>query len=481
MASLKWYLDRLRADSKERALYLRYKTTVPVKGSVSFYPGELIDPAQWKAKEQRPKGTGLEAQKFHARLTEYRTSVHNHVEALRRQSGTPDDPVPADVKRRVMLAQRGASGDDLAAWATLPHDGTSLVPLGEETLPNLMRRVCLLREGELRQSTRTQYGYGANCLDAFCPPGDPRWKLSQLSATTLEAYRQWMVRPKDSGGLGVDNQTCNNRMALVSATLRYFRDHDRAYRRLLDEELVLTCSRKFKIIKHVRTHLVQDELLAFYHAKLPSECRGAEYLVRDIYCLSWLTSLRQSDLFELAPHHVEYRNGVPVALNTTSIKSLKVTRLPVNALAAEILLRWLDRNRPEIASDTRLGKHLARFRWPSDRIFPMVSRTRHLVIKRLWERLGMFSEQVEVVRSKGAQHQRSVVSRAELLTLHTARHGFGNFMAANNVPIEDTKLFMGHSETKTTEIYYHRPEAAAFDRAQRALDRMNAVDSKKPD
>ena len=63
--------------------------------------------------------------------------------------------------------------------------------------------------------------------------------------------------------------------------------------------------------------------------------------------------------------------------------------------------------------------------------------------------------------------------RAELLTLHSARHGFGNFMAANNVPIEDTKLNMGHFETKTTGIYHHRPEAAALDRAQQALDKVN--------
>ena len=63
--------------------------------------------------------------------------------------------------------------------------------------------------------------------------------------------------------------------------------------------------------------------------------------------------------------------------------------------------------------------------------------------------------------------------RAGLLTLHTARRCFGNFMAANNVPIEDTKLYMGHFETKTTGIYHHRPEAAALDWAQQAPDKGN--------
>ena len=61
-------------------------------------------------------------------------------------------------------------------------------------------------------------------------------------------------------------------------------------------------------------------------------------------------------------------------------------------------------------------------------------------------------------------------------------------MAANNVPVEDTKRFRGSFETKITGIYYHRPEAAALDRAQQVLDKMNTPppplpappDSKKP-
>ena len=43
----------------------------------------------------------------------------------------------------------------------------------------------------------------------------------------------------------------------------------------------------------------------------------------------------------------------------------------------------------------------------------------------------------------------------------TARRGSGNFLAANNVPVEGTKRFRGPFETKTTGIYHHRPEAAA--------------------
>ncbi|WP_216726157.1 tyrosine-type recombinase/integrase [Hymenobacter siberiensis] len=444
----------------ERTIYLRYLTT---SGSATFYPGAETTLPKWDGKAQRLRGTSLEVKKANNDLVAFRKDVDDAIEALRKASPYAGDPLPAQVKAR--LANGGQSAAQLS--------------LGEQTLPELMRSVCLMREGELRKSTRTQYGYGANCLERFCPAADPRWKLAQLSSSHLESFRQWLVRPKATGGLGVDNQTANNRLSLVAATLSYFRDLDRAYRQLLDEELVLTCARKFKVVKHVRTHLNEDELLIFYQATLPPESRGSELLVRDIYCLSWLTSLRQSDLFSLGPHHVEWKDGVPVALNTTSIKSLKVTRLPLNELAARIVLWWLDRDRPELATGTRLQRELARFPWPADHLFPLVSRRRHGLIKLLWERLGLFGELVEVVKSKGSQQLRTLVPRRELLTLHTARHGFGNFMAANNVPIEDTKLFMGHSETKTTEIYYHRPEEQAFERAQHALDAMSARQSRK--
>ena len=468
MASLKYYLDAPLKNRTGRALYLRYKTAT---GSTSFYPGLDTVLAKWDGKAQRLRGTSLDVHKLNQQLVDFRKSVYDAVEALRQQTPNLADPLPTLVKARVSRGNASLATSDV-------------LTLG--SLPDLVRRAALLREGELRKSSRTQYSYTANCLEHFCPADDARWTLGQLTAAHLETWRQWMVRPRDSGGLGTDNQTANNRLAVVGASLTYFRTHDRAYRLLLDEELVLITSRKFKVVKHIRTHLTQDELLSFYHAELPPESRGSEYLVRDIYCLSWLTSLRQSDLFELSPHHILWDGSDPatrrpVALDTTSIKSLTTTRLPLNKLAGDILCWWLDRERPELAPGTKLQHELARFKWPQDRIFPLVSRRRHAVIKLLWERLGLFPELVEVVKAKGAHQSRTLVPRRELLTLHTARHGFGNFMAASNVPIEDASLLMGHANIETTKIYYHRPEQQAFDRASLALASLNPVHMPDPD
>ena len=66
------------------------------------------------------------------------------------------------------------------------------------------------------------------------------------------------------------------------------------------------------------------EMLSFYYAPVPARLRATLLLLRDVYCLGWCTSLRQSDLFLLHRSHVLFdAQGIAVALDTTSIKALK--------------------------------------------------------------------------------------------------------------------------------------------------------------
>ena len=90
-------------------------------------------------------------------------------------------------------------------------------------------------------------------------------------------------------------------------------------------------------------------------------------------------------------------------------------------------------------------------------------------LRQLWQQLNLFTELVEVVRVSGGRQQRRFVPRYSLLSIHTSRHGFGNHMAASKVPISEVQLLMGHSSSKTTEIYFHVPQQQAFDSAAQAL------------
>jgi len=468
MGSFKYYLDKPRKNSGLCALYLRYKC---VQGSTTFYPpGKTTLAARWDGKAQRLKGTSLEAQRANQELVSFRQGIEQHCANLRMESSSGSngaDPLPVMLKARVS-GQQALIVEANPASTTISLTGlvattTDLV----QTLPQLVEQVLNLRHSELRKGSRDQYRNAVRAMLRFCPAADMRWRLDRLTPLHLEAWRQWLILPKSLGGLGTDNQTANNRLSLLQATLTYARSHHRSYRRLLDEELLVVCQRKFKVLSRMREHLNEAEFLQFYSAPLPEAARASEHLVRDVYCLSWLTSLRQSDIFALGHEHLVWDNTgkIPVALDITSIKSSNATQVPLNSIASALITRWL--------ITERTNQELARFSWPTNKIFPQVSRGRHGIIKRVFERVGMFQELVEVVRIKGPDQVRTVVPRWQLLTLHTARHGFGNLMAQKNVPIEDAMLLMGHACLESTKLYYHRPKEQALNRARTALDTIS--------
>ncbi|MBO2012570.1 tyrosine-type recombinase/integrase [Hymenobacter negativus] len=480
MASLRFYLDSVLKGRDTRAVFLRYKTP---EGTATFYPDEpgvYVPTAKWDGKAQRVKGTGLEAQKLNNTLKALRERVEETLKQLREGYPLGYDPAPSVVRELLRVPATRATGK------TSPNAGADLPTNPHQlSLPQLVRYMLVLRANELSDETCKLFAQVADRLDEYAERQKPAhaWHLARIMPSHLEEWRQWLVSSARVGlptkGKGrakaMGNVTANNRVGLLQACVNYFRDQDAFFRRVFTEDHLLVLGREFKTTSRVRQSLSKDELVAFYRAPLPPKSKASDALLRDIYVLGWCTSLRQSDLLGIQRVHIIWSTGEnpqPIALDTTSIKTLSATKLPLNALAREIVLRWLDRDRPEIAPATVWGRHLARYRWPADNLFPFVGNRRRTVLQRLWQRMQLFSEPVEVVTLIGAKQVRTTVPRYTLLTLHTARHGFGNHMAAKNVPIEDTKLLMGHASSKTTEIYYHRPEVEAFTRAQQALDSM---------
>jgi integrase len=74
-------------------------------------------------------------------------------------------------------------------------------------------------------------------------------------------------------------------------------------------------------------------------------------------------------------------------------------------------------------------------------------------------------------RSKLVRRFKDALKRADVhqITFHELRHTFGTRMAAAGTPIRTLQYWMGHADSKTTQIYAHyRPsdqEADAVDRA----------------
>ncbi len=74
-------------------------------------------------------------------------------------------------------------------------------------------------------------------------------------------------------------------------------------------------------------------------------------------------------------------------------------------------------------------------------------------------------------RSKLVRRFKQAIDRADVhrITFHELRHTFGTRMAAAGTPMRTLQHWMGHADSKTTQIYAHyQPsdqEADAVDRA----------------
>jgi integrase len=74
-------------------------------------------------------------------------------------------------------------------------------------------------------------------------------------------------------------------------------------------------------------------------------------------------------------------------------------------------------------------------------------------------------------RSKLVRRFRQALDRAGVhrVTFHELRHTFGTRMAAAGTPLRTLQYWMGHSDSKTTQVYAHyQPSAHEADAVDRA-------------
>jgi len=75
-------------------------------------------------------------------------------------------------------------------------------------------------------------------------------------------------------------------------------------------------------------------------------------------------------------------------------------------------------------------------------------------------------------RSKLVRRFKKALERAEVrrITFHELRHTFGTRMSANGVPLRTLQHWMGHADSKTTQVYAHyQPSAQEADAVDRAF------------
>jgi integrase/recombinase XerD len=73
------------------------------------------------------------------------------------------------------------------------------------------------------------------------------------------------------------------------------------------------------------------------------------------------------------------------------------------------------------------------------------------------------------IKRRAIQHfvtslAKKVLNKA--ISFHTLRHGFGSHLAANNRPLHEIQMLMGHSNLQTTGIYLHANPKQAVEGAR---------------
>ena len=481
MPSLRFYLDRKLTSRPERAVYLRYKDTRQGStGSLSIYlhPPVLVLEKNWDKKSGRLKGTSLPVQKINTRLRELETQTSAQLEAVRKLH---EAQLPLGAMATFPQVSAALRPDLLAAQARQRSVVAALPELSEPellrlvSLPALIRRYITNRQQELSTGTQGEYEQVARSLERFAGSRAACWLLGALTADLLERWRQWLV---DAQGENVSSRTANHRVGIVAAALRYFRRQGAPYWDVIQENWVLVLERHFKVAEQPPVPApTAQEWLALQQAELPGTSLLTQF-VRDLYCFAWCVSLRLSDLEKLQEVHVVYNEaGKQIELRSTSAKSLHFSRIPLSQPAVELLNRWQPGGpaRTKLVSSQKRSRHKpggGRPVW----LLPIPCRTtlfRHL--KTALKLSGVFDATLELVHAQGAKQHRRQVVRWEVLAMHSARHGFGHFMAAQNMSLEDTQLLMAHKTPQMTKRYFNRTVDQAVDRAHQAVHALDAL------
>ncbi|WP_209391433.1 site-specific integrase [Chryseobacterium sp. RR2-3-20] len=169
---------------------------------------------------------------------------------------------------------------------------------------------------------------------------------------------------------------------------------------------------KLKVVE--RPYLTKEEIQAIYDKEFASDRLSQ---VRDIFLFSCYTGFAYVDVKKLSKSHINLGIDGEKWIFTNRQKTDTSTRVPLLALAQEMILRYDDH--PKCIN--------------SDILFPVLSNQK------------MNSYLKEIANVCGINKE---------LTFHIARHTFATTITlSNGVPIESVSKMLGHTNIKTTQHY----------------------------
>ncbi|MEK6615799.1 MAG: site-specific integrase [Bacteroidota bacterium] len=186
---------------------------------------------------------------------------------------------------------------------------------------------------------------------------------------------------------------------------------------------------KEKLIEKEKVYLTKDEIETIQSFKLSNQGLG---ISRDMFLFCCYTGLSFCDLMDLSRNNISLgmdgRKKIHIKRNKSHIDSL----IPVLDKAEQILSHYIN-----IPSE-----------YNSERIFPSITNQ-------------CYNRNLKSIFKKCKINK--------VISSHKARHTFATTICANNgVPIDTTAKMMGHTDLKTTQIYYQ----TTFERMSSDIDEL---------
>ena len=259
-------------------------------------------------------------------------------------------------------------------------------------------------------------------LKAYETAKNQRITFERIDYKFFQSFQNFLIsRTKADKNGEISSLLNNTTIAKALSTLKTFLGYARLHGVKLNDSY-----RDFKIKRESMEviALTQEEFDALYSYDLAGNRRLDQ--VRDVFCFSCVTGLRYSDLKQLRKEHIKENE---IIITVTKTKERLV--IPLSEYSNNILLKYKDMYRP----------------------LPVISsQNMNIYIKELCKLVGI-TEEVEIVRYRGAIREAIVYPKFDLISVHTGRKTFVTLSLERGMSAEEVMTITSHKDYKSFKRY----------------------------
>lgn len=249
-----------------------------------------------------------------------------------------------------------------------------------------------------------------------------RITFNSIDYKFFQSFQNFLIgRTKTDKEGNVSSLLNNNTIAKALSTLKTFLGYAKLHGVVLNDSY-----RDFKIKRESMEviALTQTEFDTLYNFDLSDNKRLNN--VRDVFCFSCVTGLRYSDLSQLRREHIK-ENEIQITVTKTKER----LNIPLSDYSKEIISKYIGRHRP----------------------LPVISsQNMNIYIKELCQLAGI-TENIEIVRYRGAVREVIDYPKFKLISVHTGRKTFVTLSLERGMSAEEVMAITGHSDYKSFKRY----------------------------